>query len=201
MPADLIESRITDPRRGRSTAVRALTAAVAVTVAVALAGCSSGKSKSNAPTTGVSTAPAVSITSSSATAAGHDSGNPADVAAIRSAYQKFLDPKIPVAQKTGLIQDGAAFLDTMQAEAKNPTAATLSIQIATVTVTSANQATVLFTLLVSGSPVLAGQKGYAVRENGTWVVAGDTFCGLLAAQGPSSVPNTCSMAAATSLPT
>jgi hypothetical protein len=142
----------------------------------------------------------VPTSSSVAPVATGDSGNPADIAAIRAAYRKFLDPKIPVAQKTGLIQDGPAFLDAMQAESKNPAASTVSIQLTSVRVTSADRADVVFTLLVGGSPLLTGQKGNAVRENGTWRVAGATFCGLLAAQGPASVPKACYQAAATSLP-
>jgi len=174
-------------------------AAVAICLAgaVALAGCSSSKAK---PATSTSAPTTAAASSSSAAPAGSDSGNPQDIAAIRAAYTNFLDPKIPVAQKTGLIQDGSGFLTAMEAAAKNPTAATLSIQVTSVKVTSANLANVKFTLLVSGSPVLTNEPGFAVRENGTWKVAGTTFCGLLAAQGPSSVPPNCSQVAATSLP-
>jgi Flp pilus assembly protein TadD len=176
-------------------------AGLLMALVTALSACTSGTSKPKASGTSPTTAAPVSTASSTATAPSHDSGNPADIAAIRRAYQQFLDPKIPVAQKTALIQDGPAFLATMQQLSKNPAAATISIQIATVTVTSPNRATVVFTLLVAGSPLLAGQKGYAVRENGRWQVAGETFCGLVAAQGPANVPKTCSSPAATSLPT
>jgi hypothetical protein len=123
-----------------------------------------------------------------------------DVAQITDAYTRFIDPKIPVSAKADLIQDAPAFATAMVAASKNPTAQTISLQVTKVTVTSANKATVVFTLLVSGSPVLPDQHGFAIRDGGKWKVAGVTFCGLLAAQGPTYVPSACSQPAATSLP-
>lgn len=51
-----------------------------------------------------------------------------------------------------------------------------------VTLTSATQATVGYTILISGAPVLPGQKGTAVLQGGTWKVATASFCGLLMLQ-------------------
>jgi hypothetical protein len=160
-------------------------AALAVMVAL-LGACSSSHKKPRPSTTPSSTS---APTTSSA-----------DAAAIKAVYLKFVDPKVPVAQKADLIQDGAAFLPAMQAESSNPQAKAISLDVTDVKVTSANLAEVTFTLLYNGSALLTKQHGYAIRENGSWKVAGATLCGLLAAQGPNSVPKVCSQPAATSLP-
>ena len=57
------------------------------------------------------------------------------------------------------------------------------------TLTSATQATVVYTVLVSGTPMLQGQKGTAVLENGTWKVGLTSFCALAALEsGGKAVP-------------
>ena len=57
------------------------------------------------------------------------------------------------------------------------------------TLTSATQATVDF--LVSGTPMLQGQKGTAVLENGTWKVGVSSFCALAALQNNGKAPAGC----------
>ncbi|MEP7020028.1 MAG: hypothetical protein ABI808_05220, partial [Pseudonocardiales bacterium] len=64
--------------------------------------------------------------------------------------------------------------------------------------TSANKATVIFTVLLDGKPTRPNTTGYAVHEGGRWKVAGATFCSVLAAQG--APPQVCTTAAATTLP-
>jgi hypothetical protein len=122
----------------------------------------------------------------------------AEAAKVRQVYTRFVDPAVPVSQKVALIQGGAVFLPAMQAASTSQYAKTVTIKITSITVNSANRATVVFNVLLSGSPVVTNQKGYAVQEGGQWKVAGITFCGLLAAQGP--LPAACKSPAATSLP-
>ena len=185
-----------DVRPRRVTRLGAL-AVVGLIVAIALSACSSS-SKPKAS----STPPAAQTTSSSAAVSASPGATlTGDAATIRDVYLRFLDLKIPVEQKVNLIQDGPDFLTAMQAEAKNPQAATVSLQVSDVKITSDKLAQVTYTILVSGSPLLPNQKGYAVKENGTWKIAGVTFCGLLNAQSPTAVPPVCSKPAATSLPT
>jgi hypothetical protein len=155
-----------------------------------LTGCGGSKSakKSTTPT----------ATSSAAAASSSTSTDSPEVAAVKKAYTDFLDPAVPVAQKTALIQDGTAFLPTMQQQAGSQFAKSVSIKIQSVKLDSPNTASLLFDLLLTGSPVLTNQTGYAIKENGSWKVAGTTFCGLLSAQGP--VPSVCMTAAGTALP-
>ena len=171
---------------------------VAAVAALALTACSSSSKPKASSTPQTST----SSTASSPAASGSPGATlTGDAATIRDVYLRFLDLKVPVEQKVGLIQDGSEFLSAMQAEAKNPQAATVSLQVSDVKITSDKLAEVTYTILVSGSPLLPNQKGYAVKEDGTWKVAGVTFCGLLNAQNPTAVPAVCSKPAATSLPT
>lgn len=159
-----------------------------VLAAVVLSGCSGSKhdktnTSSPAPTT------------SSSSTSGSES---ADAAAVRQTYMRFADPAVPVAQKVALLQDGSAFAPVLAELSKTDYAKTVGLNITNVAVTSPKQATVTVDVLLSGSPVVRGEKGYAVKENGTWKIAGTTFCGLIAAQGP--VPPVCKTAAATQLP-
>jgi hypothetical protein len=91
----------------------------------------------------------------------------------------FFNGKTPAATRIALVQDGqkfAAVLKAQQSSAQNQSA---GASVQKVTLTSATQAAVVYTILLNGTPVLAGQKGTAVFENGTWKVSLTSFCGLL----------------------
>ena len=171
----------------RKAAIAGLVMAVAVT------GCSSSKKNPG---------PASQQPDPTATAAGTQTtssgpGN-ADVTAIKTVYSKFFNPKTSIQESISLLQDGAAFRGTLEEQAKTSFAKTASVTVSKVTVDSPNKATIVYTILLSGSPVLPNTTGFAVREGGTWKIAGATFCGLLAAQG--APPPVCSQRAATSVP-
>jgi hypothetical protein len=70
----------------------------------------------------------------------------------------------------------------LNAQASSAQSQSAGASVQKVTLTSATQATVTYTILISGTPMLAGQKGTAVLENGTWKVSLASFCGLLALQ-------------------
>jgi Tfp pilus tip-associated adhesin PilY1 len=152
-----------------------------------LTACSGSKAKSSSSTTPTTTA-----------ASQGSSGNAADVAAIKDAYRLLFAISTPLDKSVSLLQDGEAFRATLTEESKTTYAKQASATVSKVDVTSPNRATVTFSILLNGSPILPNQKGYAVREGGVWKVAGVTFCGLLAAQG--NPPAACTRPAATSLP-
>lgn len=52
-------------------------------------------------------------------------------------------------------------------------------------------ATVSWTLLMNGAPVLPDQSGEALLEDGQWKVSAVTFCTLLAIQGDGSTVPGC----------
>jgi hypothetical protein len=185
---------------GFVTPLRALVVAATLAGAVLLSACGGSSSSSSSSTQSSSTSSSTS-SQSSPTTSSPGSALTGDAATIRDVYLRFLDLTVPVDQKIDLIQDGTEFKDAMVAEAKNPAAKGIGLQVSDVKVVSPKLADVTFTILVSGSPLLPDQHGYAVNEDGKWKIAGVTFCGLLAAQGPTNVPPVCSTPAATALPT
>jgi ABC-type transport system substrate-binding protein len=130
-------------------------------LAATLAGCS------NAPATGTTTTPTPGPTVTD------------PVAQITANWEAFFNPKTPNDQRVKLIQDGDVFAATIQAQSSNPLAATASVKVDKVTLTSATQAVVAYSILVGGQPALPNQNGLAVLDNGTWKVSASSFCNLL----------------------
>lgn len=182
------------------TLVRLASTAAATLVALALAACGSSTGSTHHPATS-SSSPPPSTASSGGGSGSSGSGTVPDaatVAAIKNAYAKFFAPNTPENVSLGLLQDGPAFKATIEAQAKGSMAQKSSAKVSKVTLQSANVASVLFTISVNGQPALPNQPGLAIRENGTWKVAGKTFCTLLTLQG--TAPSACQTAAATSVP-
>ncbi|MGI9007057.1 MAG: hypothetical protein ACR2FU_12835 [Streptosporangiaceae bacterium] len=155
-----------------------LSASLAVIIGLGLAACSSsGGGGSTTPTTAPS-----SQTSSSSGPAG-SSGEPTTgsgaVAAIKANWATFFNAKTTTARRVQLLQNGQVLATVLQAQAKNTLAATATSTVSAVTLTGTNQASVTYTILVSGQPVLKGQHGVAVYQDGIWKVGLVSFCGLL----------------------
>jgi hypothetical protein len=172
---------------GSSTTRLRVSLALAAAVMIVLAGC--GGSKGDSPKSGGSTPARTRVASGVATAA---------ATAVTTSFVRFFDPTVAAAERLTLIQDGQAFSQAIATQASSAFAKAASVKVSKVTVTSDKRATVVYTILLSGSPVLSNQVGYAVQEDGKWKVAGQTFCELLAVQGP--LPAVCKMAPATTLP-
>lgn len=100
----------------------------------------------------------------------------------------FFDPATPTATKVTLLQNGSKFSAVLAGEATNAQAKETSAQVTEVTV-AGSAASVTWTLLLSGMPVVKDQKGQAVLANGVWQVSDSSFCGLLSLQPP--VPGAC----------
>lgn len=178
---------------GLATGGRAGAAALAGVLALGLTACGSSspapqhKSSSN------------SSASSTAAAAGGSTPDATADAAIRTAYEKFFAPDTPEDVSLGLLQDGQAFKATIEQQAKGSMASQSSVKVSSVTMQSADVAKVVFTIYLNGSAALPNQPGYAVKIDGTWKVAGQTFCALLTLEN--SAPPACKTPQATALPT
>ncbi len=169
-------------------------AAGALVVVAAMAGCSSAESQPDprsAPSTRAATPLAPATTPATAPAS-----NGGAVAAIKNAYTRFFNPATSLDQSVALLQNGPAFTETLRKQAKTDFAKATTATVSTVTVQSPTKATVVYSILLSGTPVLVDATGSAVHERGAWKVSGATFCGLLAAQGPA--PRVCAQSAAPS---
>jgi hypothetical protein len=114
------------------------------------------------------------------------SGTSAEAKTIASNWTAFFSAKTPVNQRVSLLQDGSTFAPIIRAQAGSGLAALASAKVSKVTVQSATQAKVAYSILVSGTPELANQTGVAVLQNGTWKVGVASFCGLLTLENAGS---------------
>ena len=177
--------------------------AVAATVScLALSACSSGSSSTSSapPASTTSSAPSASASASAAStsaaptaaASSSDSNIPAgltgDAKTVATNWVTFFDPATPTATKVTLLENGSKFSAVLAGQASSPQGKETAAQVTAVTV-NGSKASVTWSLLLSGIPVLKGQKGQAVLTSGTWQVADSSFCGLLSMQPP--VPAAC----------
>lgn len=174
--------------------IRLAACGMAVLAAASLAGCSSS-AKSAAKSAASSVVAGASSAASSAIAG---AGSAADTAAVKLVYTKFFDPKTPVAVKPAMLQDGSQFVQAIHDQSSTAYAKGASVTVSNVTLLSPNRASVTFSIIYGGKPVVANQGGWAVKEGGIWKVAGTTFCGLVSLSG--TTPPACMTAPATTLP-
>ena len=184
----------------RSLLVPALGLALAATVTACSSSSSSSSSSSTAttPATSPSASPSAPATtaaaSPTASASSADASDPtsgaAAVAAIKKNWVTFFDGKNSIATKEKYVEGGSKFASVLQATAS--TGANASATVQSVTVTSPTEATVHYTVLLSGAPVLTKQKGTAVYQDGTWKVSTTSFCGLAALESGGKAPAGCS---------
>jgi hypothetical protein len=93
---------------------------------------------------------------------------------------KFFDGTQPASGKAALLENGQQYAQQIKAYAATSLDKLAKAQVLAVTVTSSTSADVTYSLIVSGTPVLANQQGKAVLQNGTWKVSAQTFQALLA---------------------
>ena len=176
-----------------------LVPALGLALTAAMTACSSSSSSSSssvaaapssapASPTPVATTPAASP---SATASKQATSGAAAAAAIKQDWVTFFNPKTSVAAKEAILENGSKYEALLKSQASNPTAATASASVQSVKITSPTGATIDYTILVSGSPVLKGQKGTAVYQDGTWKVSKTSFCGLAALETGGKAPAVC----------
>jgi hypothetical protein len=155
---------------------------------VGIAACGSSNN-SGASSSGTS-APATSAPATSASAA--PSGSAATL--ITANWEKFFNAKTPVATRVALLQNGSTFESVIKAQAGSGLAATASAKVSKVIMTSSKQATVKYSILISGATALANQSGVAVYQDGTWKVGLASFCGLLTLENSGKTPSVCKSA-------
>ncbi len=163
---------------------------LACALAAGIAAC--GGSSNNS---GASSSPSTSAPASSAPASAGGSSSAAS--AIAANWTAFFNAKTPVAKRVSLLQNGATFASIIRAQAGSGLASQATAKVTKVTVESATQAKVTYSILVSGQSMLSNQNGVAVYQDGTWKVGLASFCGLLALENggkTSSLPAACKSA-------
>lgn len=175
------------------TARRILLApALALALAAAITACSSGTSSSTS--SAPATTPATSAATSASATAATGGGSSATEATIKTNWEKFFNASTPNSERVTLLENGQKYAAEIQAMSGG-LASTASAKVNSVTVTSPTQATVKYDILIGGTPMLSGQTGVAVLENGTWKVGDASFCALLAVANGGKAPSVCSSAA------
>jgi hypothetical protein len=110
------------------------------------------------------------------------SSGPSAQAEIKSAYQKFFSGKTSISDRVALLQNGTQFKSVIQAFASNPLAKNASATVSSVALQGTNNAKVVYTVKLGGSP-LPKQTGTAVKQNGAWKVGDASLCKLVALGG------------------
>jgi hypothetical protein len=131
----------------------------------------------------------------SALAAAYSSSSTQSV--IAANWTAFFNPKTPVAKRISLLQDGQEFATIIKSQASSSLAAQASAKVTKVTLISATQAKVIYTILENGKPALSNQAGVAVLQDGIWKVGIASFCSLLALENggnTASLPAACKTA-------
>jgi hypothetical protein len=157
-------------------------AAVAAAV-VLVTGCGGGGKKSSATTT-------PSPSSSVAAMGARPSQTRAE---IRQNWEAFFDGSSSTAKRVSLLQNGEQFTKTISTIGGSALAKQATAKVTNVKIDGPSKATVTFTLLLSGTPVLQGLKGSAVLVDSTWKVGIASLCQLASLEGVA--PKACSSAA------
>src|SRR5205814_2693035 len=116
---------------------------------------------------------------------GGGSSSAAAKAEIKKNWETFFDGSTATDKRMALLQHGSSFASILKAIGSSPLAAKVNAKVSDVALDGADKATVTYTVIFAGSPVLKDTKGQAVRENGTWKVGTASFCALLKLQGVS----------------
>lgn len=154
-----------------------LPATLLAATGIALAACGgSGGSPSTPPATHTSS-PATQ--SSSPAAGGEPTSGAGAVAAIKKNWATFFNAKTPTSRRLALLQNGNKLAGVIKAQSSNPLAKTATAKVSHVTLTGTKQASVTYSILISGAPALSNQSGVAVYQNGVWKVGLVSFCALL----------------------
>jgi hypothetical protein len=125
------------------------------------------------------------------------SGNAATEKLVAADWVAFFNAKTPVPERISLLQDGPVFAPIIRAQAGAGLALLASATVSKVTLVSSTQASVKYSILVSGTPALTGQTGTSVYQAGKWKVGIASFCGLLTLENggkTSKLPAACKTA-------
>lgn len=178
---------------------RAAAGAVSITavITVSITGCTSSGPGTNQSSAGSGRASA--STGAPTSGRGLRPADPVTTRAVGTAYARFFDSRTSPVDSQKFLQHGSAFGKVLEQQAQGGQAQHATAKVSSVLVTSADVVTVTFTISSGGKALLPDVSGFAVRENGTWLVAATTFCRLLKLQGQQV--DACADPSITALPT
>jgi len=146
---------------------------IAVTTAALLAGCGGGgKAK-------LTTLP----TTSTATSASPTPPASAAIAQIRQNWSQFFDGSTSASDRIRLLENGDKFKKVVDSLGGSSLAKQVKARVKRVKLTGPTTASVTYTILLGGNPVLANLRGRAVLVDGVWKVGEASVCGLAKLEG------------------
>jgi hypothetical protein len=163
---------------------------LACALTAVMAACGSSNSSSSTGASSSPATPAAPATSASPSTAASGSAE----STIAANWTTFFNAKTPNAQRVALLQDGQVFASVLKAQSGSSLASSASAKVTKVTLVSATQAKVTYSILIGGQPALSNQTGTAVLQGGTWKVGLASFCGLLTLENSgktSGLPSVC----------
>jgi len=128
-------------------------------------------------------------------ACGGGSKSSGDAAQVTKIWQDFFSSKVDVSKKPAMIQNGAELKSAIDAIAQNPLAKNTSAKVSKVSIvrqlgSGGKQANVVYSIYLGNTAVLKNQRGYALQQNGHWVIGDGSLCGLLKLEG-GKLPSIC----------
>ncbi len=128
--------------------------------------------------------------------AGEPAGGEPDAATaeeITTAYESLFGGEVTdLETKLGYLQDGEALRQSLERsfQANQDVTSRIRVRIDDITLNDATNATVTYTLLLDGSPVLDQLPGAAVQQDHRWLVTRRTYCDV-ATTGADEIPEPC----------
>jgi hypothetical protein len=153
--------------------VRLAPAALGAALCLAAAACSGG---------GGVASPSARTSHSPAASPAQPASGPAAVAAVTTVWETFFNGAVPIPRRLTLLQNGQQFASFVRSQAKTPVGSLVLAAAATVSSVKLHppgQASVTYTILLSGKPLEKNLQGTAVYTGGSWKVGVSTFCDLL----------------------
>ncbi len=111
---------------------------------------------------------------------------PRAVAPVLRVWTAFFDGSTPAKQKVALVQNGEIFRPVIDAQSRSGLARSVTVDVTNVKILPSGTASVTYTILVAGTPMLTAVQGSAIRQGDAWKVSVQSFCGLLAMEQTSS---------------
>ena len=173
---------------------RAAFSGALVTCLLVTACSSSGGTKGSSQSAKASTAAGPT----SASPIGALPSDPATTQAATTAFQQFFNSKTSPTNSQKFLQHGAEFAQSLEKQAQGSYSKDTTATVSSVQPLRTDVAAVTYSLVSKGTPLLPNVSGFAVRENGTWKVAAQTYCSLLKLQG--DVAPACNDKTITALP-
>ncbi|MCU1449581.1 MAG: rane protein [Acidimicrobiales bacterium] len=113
---------------------------------------------------------------------GGSSETPAQAKAkITANWEKFFDPKVPLASKANIVENYDTLKPILETQTTSPQAQQIKAKVTDVTLSGSSSAKVTYDIISTqnNTPLLPGAAGEAIKQGSDWKVTVKTFCSLI----------------------